>query len=197
MAIPNQPFIAHVTMVFSRDSRIFENTFHLFKAAGWTLTTLMQAAVDTVSWWNLYYKFCCGNGVALTTVQIRLYDPANPLAFDQPVSPPVAGNQAATMEAANATLTFSWRTGRAGRKERGRIYLVGLTEPSVNTNDTVTSAQLAQMATAAAQFVSIIWSNGVVPAIFHRATATYTPINSYVLENVVDSQRRRLPGRGR
>lgn len=197
MAIPNQPFIAHVTMVFSRDTRIMENTFHLFKATGWTLTTLMQAAVDTVSWWNLYYKFCCGNGVALTQVQIRLYDPANPLAFDQPVSPAQAGNIAETLEAGNVTVTLSWRTGLAGRKQRGRIYLVGLTEPRVNANDTITSVQLSLMATAAAQFIGPVWSNGVVPAIFHRADNTYTPVNSYVLENVVDSQRRRLPGRGR
>jgi hypothetical protein len=130
-------------------------------------------------------------------VQIRLYDPANPLAYDLAVSPPSPGTSAGQSIPANATLTMSWRTGRAGRKERGRNYIPGLPFTAVNANDTVTSVFLSALATAAGQFVSGVWSNGVVPAIFHRFDHSYTPVNSYVLENVVDSQRRRLPGRGR
>jgi len=198
MAIPNFPTVCHVTMVFQRDTRIFVNTFHLRRDAGWTLPFVQQAAVDTISWWNLYYKAAIPAAVSLTAVQVRQYNPAGPIAYDQPVSPASAGTRVGVAESANATLTMSWRTGFSGRTQRGRIYVPSLPEADVSTADTVGSVELGVLAAAAAQFIGPLWSNSVYPVIFHRAPAPgASTINSYILDNIVDSQRRRLPGRGR
>lgn len=196
MAVPNQPFICRATMVYARDTRTYENVIHLFKAAGWTLSAMQQSALDLREWWNTYYRQGCPGAVALTQVQIRLYDPANPLAYDLAVTPN-PGNRGGTAEAGNVTQTISWRTGLAGRKYRGRIYVPALAEPDVTSNDLVGSVVSAVFSAAALALYSGALANGVVPAVFHRSTATYTPVNSHVVESIVDSQRRRLPGRGR
>jgi hypothetical protein len=183
-------------MVYSRDTRTYINVVHLFKAAGWTLTAMQQAAVDLRDWWINQYRVSIPSAVSLTQVQMRLYDPANPLAYDLGVTPS-PGLRAFTPESGNVTLTMSWRTGLAGRKFRGRIYVPGLCVTDVSSTDTVASVITAALSVAAQALYSGALSGGVVPAVFHRSTATYTPVNSHVIEALVDSQRRRLAGRGR
>lgn len=197
MVAPNNPLVARISMLFTRDARTFVNTFHLARSTGWTLAQLQQAVVDTASWWSLYYKQSQGAGVALAQIQGRLYDPAQPLAYDLNVTPPEPGTIASTLEAANATATMSWRTGLAGRKYRGRMYVPSLVESGVNANDTLNAALLALLANAANRFVGTWWSNQATPVVFHRSTNGLTLITSFVLDAILDSQRRRLPGRGR
>lgn len=156
------------------------------------------------TWWSNYYKAAVPAVVSLTQVSLRLLDPSNPLAVDQPVSPAEPGTRTGTAASGNVTLTTSWRTGLAGRLYRGRIYVPALSESDVFTNDTVVSAEIALLAIAAAQLISQLATNATPLVIFHRPHLpphvhdnTATVVTSYVLENIVDSQRRRLPGRGR
>lgn len=202
--IPDNPQVCKVAMVFQRDSRFFVNTFHVARPAStWTLALMGDLALAANNWWAIYYKLTQPAQIALVQVQVRLYNPANPLAVDYPVTPPVVGLRAGTPEAANATLTMSWRTGLAGRAFRGRMYVPALVEADVSVTDTVGSVVIAAFAVAADAFVHTSFTASP-PVIFHRPGLvprprdnTYTPVTTYVMENVVDSQRRRLPGRGR
>lgn len=196
MAVPNQPFICRATMVYTRDTRTYVNVIHLFKAAGWTLPAMQQATIDLRDWWINQLRASIPPQIALVQVQIRLYDPANPLAYDLSVTPS-PGTRGTNAEAGNVTLTISWRTGLAGRKFRGRIYIPGLNEGDVSQTDLVSSVITAALSVAAQALYTGALSAGVVPAVFHRVGATYTPVNSHVVEAIVDSQRRRLPARGR
>lgn len=196
MAVPNQPFIVRASMIYTRDTRTYVNVIHLFKAAGWTLPNMQQAALDMRDWWINLYRVGVPSQVNLVQVQMRLYDPANPLAYDLGVAPS-PGTRVGAAESGNVTMTISWRTGLAGRKFRGRIYVPALSEQDVSTNDVVSSVVTAVFSAAALALYTGQLTNGVVPAVFHRATATYTPVNSHVIDAIVDSQRRRLPGRGR
>jgi len=104
----------------------------------------------------------------------------------------------------NCSLTISFRSSGRGRSSRGRNYLLGLTENYVSNNQvspyfTAVWSSFYQFCldqTVAPDWVWVVASrvhNGAPRALgeTHPVTAfTYTDLT-------VDSQRRRLPGRGR
>jgi len=121
------------------------------------------------------------------------------------------GNDGAiTGEAApnNCSMCVSFRTGAAGRSNRGRNYIPVLTNSQVSGN-MIDSAWAADVVAAYAMLTfpasvdvlpgGWIWvvlsrfSGGV-----ERTVGQFTEINNVLVSDlVVDSQRRRLPGRGR
>lgn len=196
MPSPDNPRVAKVAMLFRRDTRTFVNTFHVRAAADLTASDLVNIAGIFVSWWNTAYNAYSSNAVSLYQVQVRKYDPDDPLAFDLNVSPPSAGTQAAAADTGATTQTASWRTGFAGRKHRGRFYAVGLPESLVNSDDSVTSPQTATLAAAASQLLSDLLAVSLQLVVFHKVDNTTTTILSAIVENLVDSQRKRLANRG-
>lgn len=194
---PNAPLICRVNMVFSRDTRTFNNTFHVYRAAGWSLATMTTLATAFESWWNANYKTFVWTGIALTQIQVRNYNPVLPLAYDYTPSTPISGLATGSPDPASATLATSWRTGLAGRKYRGRFYTVGMLEGHSQDNDTVTGAYVVAAGTAASTLIANLVAAGFSLMIFHRIDNTFTQVVSTVVENLVDSQRRRLAGRGR
>lgn len=200
---PDNPDVCKVALVFKRDTRNFINTFHVSKVTEWTLPEMMTLAADFIDWWNTSYKLAMPNAIALIQVQVRKYDPAVPLGFDSNVSPPIPGSQAGAMLPGNVSSTISWRTGLAGRRFRGRVYVPGIRESDVDDSDLISSALVNLIASASASLLTSALTNGVlgvfhapktVPSVFDN---TITDVLTSVIENIVDSQRRRLPGRGR
>ena len=181
------------------------NTFHVLQVSGWTLGKMQTVANDFKVWYQSWYAACINPNVSLTGIQVRNYNPSLPLAYDLPVSPPIPGTRASgTAEAASVSLTTSWRCGLAGRAFRGRDYLPVLGEGDVAANDTVVSALTTVMATAAGHLIVGAFTDLVTLCIFHRPGLVPKPLDnlitnvaSAVIENIVDNQRRRLPGRGR
>ena len=194
---PNNPLVCRVAMIFARDTRQFVNTFHITRAIGWNVAQMTNAGQAFVDWWNTNYKLYASSAVSLTSVQVRLYDPSNPLAVDLNLSVPVAGTASGTVDSGQETLSASWRTGLAGRKYRGRFYTVGMTQTQHDTLDKVLSAYVTGIGTSAATLITNLAAQAVALCVFHRVSNTYTPIVSTIVENLIDAQRRRLPGRGR
>jgi hypothetical protein len=194
---PNNPAVVLVRMLFSRDTRTFVNTFHVTRSTAWTTTNMGTLANMFVTWWSTQYRNLAWTGVALYQVQVRLYDPTNPLAFDLTLGTPAGGTVGSAPDPASATLSTSWRTGLAGRKYRGRFYTVGMVEAQSQDNDTVTSGYVTSAGTVATALLSDLAAAALSLVIFHRVDNTFTPVISTIVENLVDSQRRRLAGRGR
>jgi hypothetical protein len=199
MAPPNNPSVARVSMQFSRDTRTFVNTFHNSKTppADWTPSELVDLAQLYVDWWTNTYRVYASDGVCLQQVNVRVYDPDEPLAYDRYVSPPVCGQQAQAEAPGSATQTISWRTGLAGRKYRGRDYAVGLSDADIGDDDRVSSLATARLAGAALDLLVDLTAQSIALIVFHRADNTFTGVISFIIESLLDSQRRRLPGRGR
>jgi len=197
VAPPNNPLVARVALIFARDTRQFVNTYHVVKVGGWFNTDLSTLAQTFETWFSTYQKLFLPVSTALVQIQIRVYDPANPLALDYSVVPPIPGQTSGTMLPGSVTATQSWRTGLAGKKNRGRTYVPGFVEAAVGDDDRVNSATVIQMATAALQLLIALEGNDTPLVIFHRATNLVTGVITFIVENIVDNQRRRLPGRGR
>lgn len=181
------------------------NVLHFTKPTPWTIAEMGTLGTNLKNWWDTYLKVCIPPQTSLTQIQLRKYDPAAPFAVDVPVSPAILGTRGTVSEAANATSTISLRTGLAGRAYRGRIYIPGLSETDVQQNDQLSSALTALLATAAFQLL-VAGTPGLssFPGVFHRPLPVSKPLDNlitaftgYVIENIVDSQRKRLPGRGR
>jgi hypothetical protein len=137
-------------------------------------------------------------------LQLRVYNPALPLALDLPIVPAEAGTRIGVPEAGNVTVTMSERTGLAGRAFRGRMYVPGISENDSLANDTISSVLAGLLSTAMQNLITTLFSAPEEMAIFHRPHIPPHPLDnlttfvtSYVIENILDSQRRRLPGRGR
>jgi hypothetical protein len=197
MAIPNNPLVVKVAMVYRADTRHFVNTFHVADVAGWDLAKMTLLAEQFVDWWRDTFNQASSNQINLEQVQVRLLNPANPLAVDYTTGLPITGGRSSVHEPYNVTVTISWRTGLAGRKYRGRIYVPGLTEDTTNTDDTIASFEVATLAASASDLMLRMATLSADLVIFHKIDNTYTAVTTYVIDNVLDSQRRRLPGRGR
>lgn len=183
-------------MLFVRDTRNFVNTFHVSKPTGWNLAFMQDLAEEVSAWWFDNYRQTSWNGVTLREVQVRLLDPANPLAYDLPLIPAIAGTLATPPAPGNATQTMSWRTGLAGRKHRGRIYTVGMVEADTNNDDSVPSGRTIALVSAGTNLLARLIAMGLSLAIFHKVDNTFTNVVTVVVENLIDSMRTRLASRG-
>lgn len=197
MPPPNNPLVCKVAMVYQHDTRQFVNTFHVVGNPDWDIIAMTALANLFKDWWNGPGKAGVTSATQLTQIQVRKYDPAEPLAVDLPVSPPIAGGQTGSPLPGSITSTISWRTGLAGKKYRGRSYMPGYPESQVADDDRLTSALVNLLASAALELLLDLLAESLGLAVFHRSTNTFTPITQYVVENIVDNQRRRLPARGR
>lgn len=202
--VPNNPKVVKAALLFSRDTRQFVNTMHFSRIGGWDVPRMTLLANDLKTWWNTIYKTSIPAAVALEQVQIRLYDPTNPLGVDLAVTPSIPGTRPGVAEAANVSLTLSERTGKAGRAHRGRFYAPSLAEGDVSATDTASSVLVTQLSNAIANLVFGFTTSEGLFSVFHRPGLlphpldnTFDLVTSWVVENIVDSQRRRLPGRGR
>jgi hypothetical protein len=197
MPIPNNPLVVKVAMIYRMDTRHFVNTLHVHNSLGWDLSGMEDLAVAIKAWWNDTYQNIISNQVGLEQIQVRLLDPSNPLAVDYSDGLPTYGDQTSVHEPANVTSTISWRTGLAGRKYRGRIYIPPITEASTNADDTIGSTTVTALAAAASDLLTKLATAALELVVFHGETSTFTKVITFVIENILDSQRRRLPGRGR
>lgn len=105
-------------------------------------------------------------------------------------TPAVGGGSDVTGGAA-ISLLVQKKTGLGGREGRGRLYMPGLGEGSVDPGGDVVSANLAVFQTNWDAFLTEIEtvSNGMV--LLHNSLTAPTPVSSLVLSGVVATQRRR------
>lgn len=197
MAPPFNVNVCRVTIFGSRDTRQIINTFHASNSLGWNLGTMATLATDVQSWINTQYKTLVPPQVQWYLISVRLYDPSLPLAYDLSISPPIVGSRPGTAEAGNVTSTLSLRTGLAGRRYRGRMYVAAISETDLLATDLLTSAYVVLAATVTQALLTAINTGTRSVCIFHKLSNTFTNVIGYAIENIADSQRRRLPGRGR
>jgi hypothetical protein len=209
------PFIeaAKVILIEVRmmlDSQKVENTLWAHTIDTVDGTTLAAAATAVKDWWVSDYGPLVSDLVTLREV----------VATDQTIEtgPQVtisgegaAGGQIGGCMPNNVTLSVSFHTTSRGRSFRGRNYIVGIPVEQLATTNAVEATWAAGFPTAyealreALDAVDWTWGvlsrfSGVEPDTgkpIPRASGLFTPIVSATLADLtIDSQRRRLPGRG-
>lgn len=198
--VPNT-LMAEIRYLF--DGEQAENTLY-FEFGSTPGIADAEALADALfTWWDTNVKPIQSSAAALREIFVTDLSSQNSFTHARVTSPPSPGQAAGQGLPNNVTTVISLRTHQRGRSFRGRNYWVGLTESQVDVN-TVSGTVLANIQAAYVAIQNAIQGLGaqwVVVSRFSngqpRTTGVTTPITSVAtVDNTVDSQRRRLPGRG-
>lgn len=192
-----------VLLNFRQAGQELQNQMYVTKPSGGAevgLFDVAQAFGDWVgnSWATVASETAILNSIIVTDVTVEAgaqvtFVPIGTLSGDLSVPPLPTGT----------TITASWRTGLSGRSYRGRTYHIGLVEDQVNGNE-LAEARRTQIVAAYSTLIADLITLGAPLAVCSRftnnaprAAGILTPINVVIVEPYIDSQRRRLTGRGR
>jgi hypothetical protein len=207
------PNTVAVDVVYELDSQSIENTLYFSKAtavAPEDLAALVEKVNETIRG-NLIPLL--SNVIHLLRVVGTLLDVVEGLVYVSTTSLPLAGGISEEPVPSNVAGCISLRTGLSGRSFRGRNYIPAIPNSLVSLN-TMSSVFTTDVEGAYAQLRTNVdeigWTHVIVSRFSGftivdsrkvptpREEGIATPvINSFFVDATVDSQRRRLPGRGR
>lgn len=205
MSLPFQPvpLAAEVQVRSNLNGQEVENTFNFTSTFGWGQDELdaLTAAVD--AWVGASYLPNLAS--ALIYGQTYARGLREPIEFESSNTASAgAGSGGTTTAPNNQAWAISRRTGRTGRSARGRIFLAGIPDNDKLDDNHIKLATVEGWQTIMAALDAAAFAAGWTEVIVSRvqagvrlATALTYPVTEWVVvDNVLDSQRRRLPGRG-
>jgi len=205
MAFVPVPNTVAVDVIYDWDGQIVENTLYYTLGSATPnladITELLEAVNGIIRAGLLPLM---SNAISLLRLVGTLIEVADGLQYISTTGLPEAGASDAESMPNNIAACISLRTGQSGRSFRGRNYVPGLTIENIDGNNLNSST----MSAIAAVYEGLIepvpasaWRQTIVSrytAGAPRTTGIATPVvNALFVDSVVDSQRRRLPGRGR
>lgn len=203
MAFVEVPNVTMLEAVYIQAGSYTENVFYYLAPGVATVTDIQELGAAWITEWNANMKVCIPIETSLVNVKLTDLTTAISPVVNWAATLPIAGTRSTNILPSNVTLAFTRRTALRGRSFRGRIYWPGLCESDV-TQNTVASALVAQIVNAllAMNVVTTTlgnWEQVVVSRVSNgveRATGLATPVTTWGSDGIVDSMRRRLPGRG-
>lgn len=192
-----------VCMRFRMDNQVVCNVFHVDNGENPTLADLDLIAEQFYDFWSIHLRNQLSNTLTLEAIEvvdiseeggegIEYIPPTNPVGLNP--NPPLP---------MNVSVVTKLTTGRTGRSYRGRKYWNGLcSNHRTGTNgitpefkDFLTTAMnflitALELISKPLSVLSLV-TNGLP-----RAVGLLTAITAVSTDQVLDSQRRRLPGRG-
>lgn len=204
------PETALVEVRMLLDLQQVENTIWVLKDGGHDAGTLAALATNVKSWWGLSMAPLLSDQVTLreVTATDMSTDTGPQVSVDGELTP---GEQIGGSAPSNVSFVVSFRTNARGRAFRGRNYVVGVPLTQLAAINTVEASWAAQLRAAYQDlsnglldddFLWVIASRfsgvgGTPPRPIPRETGVTTAVSSIITTDLtIDSQRRRLPGRG-
>lgn len=204
MAFQPAPNVAKVTLTFKQGEQVAQNIMHVHTGNSWTTEHLENLCALFYAWWSTTLRPYVSTGVTLESIVARDLTEE----FDDEVTHagtfPLAGTLASPVLPFNSTPVISWRSGLTGRSTRGRTYHVGISEAQVagGTLDSVAQAALQGAYEDLMEQISADsepWQLGVLSRVQNGTPLTEAILYAFlsvIVDDAMDSQRRRLPGRG-
>lgn len=199
-----------VEAVFEYNGQIVENTYYFTMLDDWTEgdVSAILTAIKNIIVSDLMPLLAAG--IKLVKLVGTLLDAVDSLSLVLNVSPPVAGSGIATPLPNNVSYTITFLTAARGRSSRGRNYIAGFTtddQLDANHIEEATRTGLLSFydelravgSDAGATMVVVSRFSGVdenKKPIPRTSGVTHAVTGFTTADNVLDSQRRRLPGRG-
>lgn len=163
------------------------------------LAQLGNIAAAVHAWWNTSVKPFVTSSLALEEVVVTDWTAEDSLQVVEIVSPPLAGTRAGDDMPSNVAAVTTFYTGRTGRSYRGRAYNGGISASDI-TGNTLGTTYLVGMISAWQAFGAAVEGEACTHVVASfvadgvpRAEGIATPIVDYGMNNVVDTQRRRIP----
>lgn len=180
-----------------------ENVVHYESADAWDLTDMTAFGTPLVTWWvnnirPLVHSACSLRAIRMTDLRDAI---APVIEFNTGL--PSVGSGASPSLPNSVSTVITKRTPLRGRSYRGRIYTYGMMENQMDADaiaaGTTTSYINAWTAALAFTVGDINWNMVVVSRRqngVNLANGVTTGIVNFTSDGIVDSQRRRLSGRG-
>lgn len=199
-----------VDVVYLLGGQRVENTLYFERGDGWDVASITAWLTDLRAWISEELMPSLSAALEFIELAARLLDTASSIGIVNTISPVVSGGVAGDAVSNNVSYTISFRTGLTGRSFRGRNYVPGLPVTSVAGNTIAAGTRTALLAfydglrslggDNGIAWVVVSRFSGVDPTTgdpIPRTTGVTTVIQSVgTFDVTVDSQRRRLPGRG-
>jgi len=202
MAFCGHSNLAMFELVYERYNQVMENTLYfVLPFDDWDATSLQEHAEYLGAWWTDNLAPQTSNSVTLALIRGRDLGAIDSYVIEYTPETGNVGELTSPGEPGNVTLAIKFGTGFAGRAKRGRNYFVGLTEAQVVGNeildaerDAIVTAYMQLIATEPTQPIHVVFSRKNCTDIID--TGDVYPVISYTADGFIDSQRRRLAGRG-
>lgn len=201
------PFIAvpngiQLCFLFTTSSQKWQFCLTLQKSAGAVEDTdLQQATADGHSWWTSFLRGALAAANTLTEIVATDLTSQGAPQYRDLVNE--AGNNAGGFTPANVAIVASHRTAKRGRSYRGRSYVGGIPVTQVDTPTTLAGSTATAFANGFASLRGTLDTHNLdhVVATKQHNGAVVSPaevnsVISTVVDTLLDSQRRRLAGRG-
>lgn len=181
-----------------------ENTLYFRKLGGSSIAQAVGLMNDLELWWTTLLSDYLSEDISLRELNVTDLSSASGYSVSQATpTPNPKGAIAAAGLPGSVAICVSFRTPNRGRSFRGRNYVAGLAETTVAGNEldaTRVAGILGSYQGLPSMIVTTPWDWVVVSREsggVDRVTGLSTEITSVVIvDDFVDSQRRRLTGRG-
>jgi len=203
MAFIPVPGVIQAELIYNWNSQVVETVLHFRPSDPPTPTLMEELGTEIVTWWSGGIKGFMSNMITLTQVKLTdLTTNTAPVINWTTLLPQTATNTSPSMPN-SVTVAITKRTILRGRSYRGRIFHPGLCEAQV-LNNTIDPPTLVNLIAEYSEMISFVtpgasWAMVVISRQENnvpRVTGTDQGVISLSSDGVVDSQRRRLPGRG-
>jgi hypothetical protein len=178
-------------------------TFAARHATGWGATELAALADAVDIYWSTFALPNLPATYTYINTHVRDLRTSVGLQHDSAAG---AGNgsEGGTPLPNNVTVAVARRSGLAGRSARGRVFMPGITQTGLATENTITTSfrdTLLDLFNGFTTAISLVdWEEVILSRQHDGVSLTeatvYTVIEYAVVNLVLDSIRRRLPGRG-
>ena len=203
MAFQPVPNVAKVALIHSRGGIPMINVFYFRRTGQWGLPELDNLVDMVLAAWRTEVMPNLHIGVVLQRIEVRGERAQEDVSYQRPIVPVVTGARGGDLTPGNVAFCVTHTTGLTGRARRGRTYFGGLSEDDVS-GDSISLARanalVAGLYQLRDQAMQESWTHVVVSRYVNksrRETADVYPVIGYRFADLVlDSQRRRLIGRG-
>jgi len=198
------PNVAKIELICTAIGQRVENVVYIRSGLEWDETALTALAEAAIVGWSSEMSAQMSTSVEL--VLVRATDMGSEDSFGVEIAPATTttGSRASLILPNSVTVATKFATGYTGRSRRGRAYWIGLTENMVTGNQ-LEPTEATSITDSWAGFFGDIYA--AMPGTQHvivsycgdgewRDSALITAVTNYSTDNNIDSQRRRLNGRG-
>lgn len=198
-------FTAEVEFRYLQSGQNTENRMFFEFVSDPSVTDMANLASQLYDWWDDHLKPLQNTLTQLREIYITNLTTGFSPTYTFVPSVSSFGTLAGSVLPNNSTITISFRTEGRGRSSRGRNYAVGLVEPILGVGGQTVLQSFADDLVAAYNVLltppATDWTWSIVSFYVNglaRAEGLVIPVQAATVVNLdLDSQRRRLPGRGK
>lgn len=207
--MPSRPFVpvsdtVKFELLFGLEGQILQNVINVKFPTTPGVPLALDVAAAIVSWWSANIAPITSAGVTLTAIRGTDLNTSTGFSFEYTTGLPVAGSATTgQIMPANVTAAIRLTTPSRGRSYTGRLYHVGLLSGEVQGNMLTSGSVSALKIAYEALLTAIGVAGGTWGVVSYfadkvlRSSGVFTGISAITVDQNLDSQRRRLNGRGR